>query len=146
MTAPRIRAGDSDRHQAVDHLARHFTAGRLDSTEYDERVRRAYASVYLDELPPLFSDLPAEPTPLQARDQARRQGHGPVDRRALHGYGAAPTLLQGLRRIPMFTVLVVVLLWIMLITHGVLLPVPLIWIGLFGLHAARRSHRRIGRW
>ena len=52
MTAPRMRAGTADRQAAVDGLARHFTDGRLDADEFDERVATAYGSTYLDELPP----------------------------------------------------------------------------------------------
>lgn len=58
MTTPRIRAADEDRQQAADRLAEHYTAGRLSTQEYDERVARAYAITYLDERPPLFDDLP----------------------------------------------------------------------------------------
>lgn len=142
MAASRIRAGDADRQQSVDRLARHFTDGRLDSGEYDERVRRAYASVYLDELPPLFSDLPAEPMSLDGYDRAWRQAHGSVDRSAHDWHGAAPSLVRGLRRMAVFALLAMVLLWIIVATHGIFFPIPLIWIGLFGLRAGHRSHRR----
>ena len=58
MTSPRMRAGTADRQAAVDGLTRHFTEGRLDPGEFDERVGKAYAATYLDELPELFGDLP----------------------------------------------------------------------------------------
>jgi hypothetical protein len=58
MTDQRMRASDADRQQAVERLASHYTAGRLDTMEYDERVGRAYSSVFLDDLPVLFADLP----------------------------------------------------------------------------------------
>lgn len=58
MTGPRMRAGDADRQAAVDRLTAHLTAGRLDLTEFDQRVAKAYAATYLDELPELFTDLP----------------------------------------------------------------------------------------
>lgn len=58
MTTPRIRAADEDRQQAADRLAEHYTAGRLSTQEYDERVARAYAITYLDEGSTLFDDLP----------------------------------------------------------------------------------------
>lgn len=58
MTTPRMRAADEDRQQAADRLAEHYTAGRLSTQEYDERVARAYAVTYLDEMPALFDDLP----------------------------------------------------------------------------------------
>jgi hypothetical protein len=53
-----MRAGDADRQAAVDRLTAHLTAGRLDLTEFDQRVAKAYAATYLDELPGLFQDLP----------------------------------------------------------------------------------------
>jgi hypothetical protein len=72
VTAPRMRAGNSDRQQAVDGLTRHFTEGRLDGGEFDERVGKAYAATHLDELPALFADLP---------EDLPRRGHGSGVRR-----------------------------------------------------------------
>jgi len=60
---PRMRAGDKDRQQVVDQLGKHFGEGRLTIDEFDERVVRAHASVYLDELPALTADLPGAPEP-----------------------------------------------------------------------------------
>ena len=58
---PRMRAGDKERQQVVEQLGKHFGEGRLTVEEFDERVIRAHASVYLDELPALTADLPREP-------------------------------------------------------------------------------------
>lgn len=55
---PRMRAGDTERQQVVEQLGKHFAEGRLTVEEFDERVARAHAVVYLDELPPLTVDLP----------------------------------------------------------------------------------------
>ena len=60
---PRMRAGDKDRQRVVEQLGRHFGEGRLTIEEFDERVVRAHASVYLDELPALTADLPRDPEP-----------------------------------------------------------------------------------
>ena len=60
---PRIRAGDKDRQRVVEQLGTHFGEGRLTVQEFDERVVRAHASVYLDELPALTADLPRDPEP-----------------------------------------------------------------------------------
>jgi hypothetical protein len=60
---PRMRAGDKDRQRVVEQLGKHFSEGRLTVEEFDERVVRAHASVYLDELPALTVDLPREPEP-----------------------------------------------------------------------------------
>ena len=60
---PRMRAGDKDRQRVVELLGKHFGEGRLTVEEFDERVVRAHASVYLDELPALTVDLPGDPAP-----------------------------------------------------------------------------------
>ena len=60
---PRMRAGDKDRQRVVEQLGKHFGEGRLTVGEFDERVVKAHASVYLDELPALTADLPGEPQP-----------------------------------------------------------------------------------
>ncbi|HEV7211031.1 MAG TPA: DUF1707 domain-containing protein [Blastococcus sp.] len=58
-----MRAGDKDRQGVVEQLGKHLGEGRLTVEEFDERVIRAHASVYLDELPALTADLPREPEP-----------------------------------------------------------------------------------
>jgi hypothetical protein len=60
---PRMRAGDKDRQRVVEQLGKHFGEGRLTVAEFDERVVRAHAAVYLDELPTLTADLPRDPEP-----------------------------------------------------------------------------------
>jgi len=62
---PRMRAGDKDRQRVVELLGKHLGEGRLTVEEFDERVVRAHASVYLDELPALTADLPRDPEPLR---------------------------------------------------------------------------------
>ena len=82
---PRMRAGDKDRQRVVEQLGKHFGEGRLTIEEFDERVVRAHASVYLDELPALTADLPAEPEPYRrpARTPMRVPYAAFVFRRAL---------------------------------------------------------------
>jgi hypothetical protein len=76
---PRMRAGDRDRQRVVEELGKHFGEGRLTVEEFDERVVRAHASVYLDELPALTADLPGEPQPQwQHRRRSRPQFRVPV--------------------------------------------------------------------
>ena len=69
---PRMRAGDKDRQRVVEQLGRHLGEGRLTVEEFDERVVRAHASRYLDELPALTIDLPQDPEPY------RRQSRPPM--------------------------------------------------------------------
>jgi hypothetical protein len=72
-----MRAGDRDRQRVVELLGKHFGEGRLTVEEFDERVVSANAAVYLDQLPALTADLPADQPEARHRP-ARRQGFPPV--------------------------------------------------------------------
>jgi hypothetical protein len=72
---PRMRAGDKDRQRVVETLGRHFGEGRLRVDEFDERVADAHAAVYLDELPRLTADLPADPVPVRRPQRPPVRGH-----------------------------------------------------------------------
>jgi hypothetical protein len=54
-----LRIGDPEREQAMRLLGEHFSAGRLDVHEYDERCQQAAAARFSSELSALFDDLPA---------------------------------------------------------------------------------------
>ena len=54
----RLRASDQDRHEAVLALSDHYAAGRLDLEEFTARMERAQEATYVDDLDPLFVDLP----------------------------------------------------------------------------------------
>ena len=69
MTAPTagLRIGDTERAAAADRLASHFSRGRLDQAELDERLGRAMRATTAGELAELFADLPADdPAPAAA--------------------------------------------------------------------------------
>jgi len=53
-----MRASDADRAATADRLRQHYTEGRLDASEYDERIDRCYAAKTVGELDDLFMDLP----------------------------------------------------------------------------------------
>ena len=59
-----MRAGDDDRRQTAEALRKALGEGRLDLTEYDERLQRAYAAKTYGELDALLVDLPGS-TPAQ---------------------------------------------------------------------------------
>jgi hypothetical protein len=63
----RVRVGDREREGAVERLSAHAAAGRLTVAELEERVGRAQAAVYADELLALEADLPAPAAPRRAR-------------------------------------------------------------------------------
>ena len=152
MTGPRIRAGDADRQSAVDRLAQHFTAGRLATDEYDERVGQAYSAVYLDELPTLFADLPSpavgsrDPGPGGYRtgrvapqafwsDIGSWQGRSGM-RRTGPFNGPPPRVFLALA---VFAVLGMIFMTISALAHG-FFPIPLIVLAVFLL--ARRGRGR----
>lgn len=57
------RLSDADRDAASDLLRTHFEAGRLDESEFTERMGAALAARFASDIVPLFADLP-EPHPV----------------------------------------------------------------------------------
>ena len=53
-----MRAGDSDRQAVVDQLKKALEEGRLDLSEYDERLQKTYAAKTYQDLDGLLDDLP----------------------------------------------------------------------------------------
>ncbi len=140
MTPARMRAGTTDRQKAVDRLTQHFTDGRLDPDEFDERMGKAYSATYLDEFPALFVDLPEEErafspaggtsewygpwSAAQGRQERSARPWGPPR-------GGPP---RGL----IVVAVVMGLFWIGVLTHALFL-FPLIWLA-FALSVG--GHRR----
>jgi hypothetical protein len=56
-----MRISDADRSAAADRLSRHYGEGRLDETEFNERLDRAMRATTQPDLDALFTDLPGEP-------------------------------------------------------------------------------------
>lgn len=59
------RLSDAERDEAVTMLREHFEEGRLDQSEFTERMEAALAARFAADLTPLFVDLP-DPRPLGA--------------------------------------------------------------------------------
>jgi hypothetical protein len=53
-----IRVSDAERAEVTDRLATHYSDGRLDKAEFDERVARAMSAKTRADLNGLFDDLP----------------------------------------------------------------------------------------
>ena len=60
--SPPKRIGYSERDEAVAQLQDHHAAGRLDTDEFNERMTMALQARTVDDLTPLFSDLPSVST------------------------------------------------------------------------------------
>ncbi|MGH9304495.1 MAG: DUF1707 SHOCT-like domain-containing protein, partial [Acidimicrobiales bacterium] len=58
---PNMRASDDERSVVASELGTHFAKGRLDQSEFDQRLRLAMAAKTRGELSGLLTDLP--PTP-----------------------------------------------------------------------------------
>jgi hypothetical protein len=70
MTDATMRASDNERNAVADKLSRHYAEGRLDETEFKDRLDRAMSATTRGDLNGLFHDLPrlpSEPPPPQAR-------------------------------------------------------------------------------
>lgn len=53
-----LRIGDAERHEMSEMLSRHFAEGRLDESEFQERVEQAMRAKTRGDLRGLLSDLP----------------------------------------------------------------------------------------
>ncbi|HEX6452450.1 MAG TPA: DUF1707 domain-containing protein [Trebonia sp.] len=53
-----MRVSDAERAEVADLLGRHYSDGRLDKQEFDERVARAMSAKTRGDLDGLFDDLP----------------------------------------------------------------------------------------
>ncbi len=77
-----MRAADADRERVAEQLRSAHADGRLDLTEYDERVQQAWAARTCGELEALTVDLPqgwpaaAPQVNPEGRQPHRQRGHG----------------------------------------------------------------------
>jgi hypothetical protein len=62
------RIGNADRDQAVAFLQEHMAEGRIDASEFDDRMSRALRARTASQLAVLFDDLP-EPRPPSTNDR-----------------------------------------------------------------------------
>jgi Flp pilus assembly protein TadB len=65
-----MRVSDAERQAVADRLAEHFTDGRLDQAEFDERVGQAMSAKTRADLAGLFDDLPETGAPAVAGQAA----------------------------------------------------------------------------
>lgn len=122
-----LRIGTAERERAASALAEHYAAGRLQTEEFDQRVRSAYQARTGAELAELFGDLPGEPAD-PAPDRGRGQP-GPFNR------------FRGNRRVALAVLLALtVLVWVAVVRMPPFFLFPLLWLAL------ARSRRRAYHW
>ena len=56
---PRLRVSDAERADVADRLSKHYSDGRLDQAEFNERLDQAMKAKTQSDLNGLFADLPA---------------------------------------------------------------------------------------
>ena len=79
--AASMRVSDAERAEVADRLAEHFSSGRLDQAEFDDRVGRAMSAKTRADLNGLFDDLPATDEPDKPAKAARPPDRRPANRR-----------------------------------------------------------------
>ena len=147
MTEQRdLRASDSDRQAAAERLRAAHDEGRLDFSEYDNRLAQAYSSVTYADLDRLFADLPATaPAPVvPARAPAVRTARAEVDTRK--AFAGLPLVLRILWINFAFVVAVNLTVWF-LVGGGYFWPMWLaipgvVLVGASAVAGAVRTHRR----
>lgn len=123
-----MRVSDAEREDLAESLRAALTEGRLDLTEYDDRVRLTYQAKTYRDLQQLTEDLPASPP---APVSASAPSAAPSTRSSSPGGGVA--ILSGLG---VFVALAVLLT---IATHGAVIGFwPLFVFGFWGL-SRRRS-------
>jgi Flp pilus assembly protein TadB len=79
-----LRLSDADRTAVAEVLGRHFSAGRLDAAEHEERLGRAMTAKTRADLAGLLDDLPEDgPAPEERHGAQRRSSRGHDHRRLL---------------------------------------------------------------
>jgi len=78
---PQMRISDADRAEVADRLSKHYSDGRLDQAEFNERLDRAMNAKTQADLNGLFADLPPTDEPDKAVKAARPPDRRPANRR-----------------------------------------------------------------
>ena len=78
--SPQMRISDADRAEVADRLSKHYSDGRLDQAEFNERLDRAMNAKTRADLNGLFADLPPTDEPDKAVKTARPPDQRPGNR------------------------------------------------------------------
>jgi hypothetical protein len=140
---PQMRISDADRADVADRLSQHYSDGRLDQPEFNERLDRAMKAKTQADLVGLFTDLPPIDVPAKAV-MAVPQDQRPRNRRPLH------------RTLGLILIIVVAVIMARALTwplfslvgffgHAVFVPIPWILIALVAFLCWRYVARRRDR-
>jgi len=141
---PQMRISDADRADVADRLSRHYSDGRLDQAEFNERLDRAMKAKTQADLNGLFTDLPPIDEPAKAVKAVQQQDRRPRNRRPL-------TRTLGLILVVVVAVIVArALTWPLFslagfFGHALFVPIPWIVIALIVFLCWRYATRRRDR-
>ncbi|ASU77576.1 DUF1707 domain-containing protein [Actinopolyspora erythraea] len=113
-----VRIGDHDRDRVIALLGEHFSAGRLEIDEFDERCRLAARARFRSDVAALFADLPyPHPEVLTTRQSAPAvEPEGPAS-------GGAPSRRRGAA---LGVAVVVAMIGLLVVTRQIWVLLPLV--------------------
>ena len=133
-----LRVSDAERRAVADRLAEHFSDGRLDQAEFDERVGQAMSAKTRGDLRGLFDDLPEPGMPGVAPPGVAPPGDGgPGEMTPQHGRQRG----FGNRLMAFALIVVITAAAAETVVH---MTVPWLWIGFLALAmlvATERANR-----
>jgi Domain of unknown function (DUF1707) len=141
---PQMRISDADRADVADRLSRHYSDGRLDQAEFNERLDRAMKAKTQADLNGLFTDLPPIDEPGKAVKAVPQPDRRPRNRRPL-------TRTLGLILVVVVAVIAAhALTWplfslVGFFGHALFVPIPWIVIALIAFFCWRYATRRRDR-
>ena len=97
---PNMRISDAERTEVADRLSRHYSDGRLDQAEFNERLDRAMKAKTRADLEGLFDDLPGDephrqPAGPPAPPMVRPRRHSPLPRIVFLAFVAIVAIMVG---------------------------------------------------
>lgn len=148
-----MRAGDADRKVVADQLKTALDEGRLDLSEYDERIQKTYGAKTFGDLNGLLDDLPgtvplersqvqpAPPAPASAPAPAAQPQGGNWLPRYLGPYGGVFVICVLIWLITSVSAGHLVYFW----PVWMLIPIVFGFLGFWGNHGARDARRAARR-
>jgi hypothetical protein len=119
VPGPDMRVSDAERNEVADKLSKHYGEGRLDETEFGERLDRAMAAKTQSDLHGLLTDLPGDgPPPRRGpqRPRGQRPGWGRIIMLAVLVI-IAVSIAQALVHVYFFWILLALVVFLLL-RHG----------------------------
>jgi hypothetical protein len=129
-----MRVSDADRSEIAEALSKHFADGRLDQSEFDERMARAMSAKTRADFAGLLDDLPPVPGPMSPPN-APAHAAGPR--------GGRSQVMLVVLGVALFVLATSSWLWSWWHPHGLAILLVIVAVVLVGRH--RHHHHGYGR-